>query len=218
MPDLQALNTESWDHRLDSRAHTYQLRGRFKFAHDRLLKHQPKHWLDIGTGNGFLPRVARASLGDVRITGTDFVQNALDAAHDALDTAVLADLDAKGLPCEDNSFDFVTCLEVIEHLIFPEHALSEIARVLKPGGRVVITVPNIQHVEYLFQLLRGKMPGPAADARHMSIFTHRYLDKLFRQAGMRMTVRAGVDASPEWFSKISPCYLCKTIAVEGEKK
>jgi ubiquinone/menaquinone biosynthesis C-methylase UbiE len=217
MPDLQALNTESWDDRLEARAHTYQLRGRFKFAYDRLLKHQPKHWLDIGTGNGYLPQVARPHLKNVHITGTDFAENALAQAS-GLDKAVLNDIDRNGLPFGNASFDFITCLEVIEHLIFPENALSEFARVLKPSGRVVITAPNLQHVEYLFQLIRGKMPGPAADSRHMSIFTHRHLSKLMRTSGLNVTLHSGTDASPEWFSKLSPRYLCKTIAVEGEKK
>ncbi len=218
MPDLQALNSESWDNRLEARAETYQLRGRFKFAYERLVEHQPKRWLDVGTGNGFLPRVVRPALTDVHITGSDFAQNALDAAQDALDEAVLTDLDKKGLPLEDSSYDFITCLEVIEHVIFPEFAIQELARVLKPGGHVVITVPNIQHVEYLVQLLRGKMPGPAADARHMSIFTHSHLAKLMRATGLQVTLHSGVDASPEWFAKLSPNFLCKTIAVEGMKR
>ncbi|MBK6766627.1 MAG: class I SAM-dependent methyltransferase [bacterium] len=217
MPDLKALNSQSWDDRLEARAHTYQLRGRFKFAHEQLVLYQPKKWLDIGTGNGFLPQVTRDKLSGVHITGTDFAENALGHAQ-GLDHKVHNDIDRDGLPFAAASFDFVTCLEVLEHLVFPEHALLEITRVLMPGGKVALTVPNIQHVEYLGQLVRGKMPGPAADARHMSVFTHKFIVKLFHQAGMKVIHPGGVDASPEWFAKISPKYLCKTIAVVGEKR
>lgn len=217
MPDLKALNSQSWDDRLEARAHTYQLRGRFKFAHEHVVKHRPKKWLDIGTGNGFLPQVTRPKLDHVHITGTDFAENALERAQ-GLDVKVLNDIDKDGLPFANESFDFVTCLEVLEHLVFPEHALNEISRVLVSRGKVALTVPNIQHVEYLGQLVRGKMPGPAADSRHMSIFTHKFITKLFHQAGVNVIHPGGVDASPEWFAKISPKYLCKTIAVVGEKR
>lgn len=217
MPDLKTLNSQSWDNRLEARAHTYQLRGRFRFAHDHVVKHQPKKWLDIGTGNGFLPNATRGMLDDVHVTGTDFAENALAHAQ-GLDHKVHNDIDRDGLPFENASFDFVTCLEVLEHLVFPEHALNEISRVLMPGGKIALTVPNIQHVEYLGQLIRGKMPGPAADSRHMSVFTHKFIAKLFDQAGMKVIHPGGVDASPEWFAKISPKYLCKTIAVVGEKR
>lgn len=217
MPDLKTLNSQSWDDRLEARAHTYQLRGRFAFAHEHIVKHQPKKWLDIGTGNGFLPQATRAKLNGVHITGTDFAENAL-AHAEGLDDKVHNDIDKDGLPFASESFDFVTCLEVLEHLVFPEHALAEISRVLQPGGKLALTVPNIQHVEYLGQLVRGKVPGPAADMRHMKVFTHKFVAKLFDQAGMNVIHPGGVDASPEWFSKVSPKYLCKTIAVVGEKR
>jgi ubiquinone/menaquinone biosynthesis C-methylase UbiE len=217
-PSLKALNQQSWDDRLEARAHTYQLRGRFKFAYDRLVRHQPKKWLDIGTGNGFLPRVARPSLNGVHITGTDFAENALAAAAEALDAQQLNDLDAQGLPFADKSFDMITCLEVIEHLVFPEQALAEMHRVLQPGGHVLITVPNLQFIEYLGQLMRGKLPVPAADTRHMSVFTDRFLAHQLTRAGFTVTLHSGCDASPAWFAKLSPRYLCKTIAVEGKKQ
>ncbi|MCC6476830.1 class I SAM-dependent methyltransferase [bacterium] len=217
MPDLKQLNTQSWDDRLEARAHTYKLRGRFRFAHDQLVKHQPKKWLDIGTGNGFLPQATRAKLSGVHVTGTDFAENALEHAQ-GLDEKVHNDIDRDGLPFADASFDFVSCLEVLEHLVFPDNALKEISRVLKPQGKLALTVPNIQHVEYLFQLVRGKMPGPAADTRHMSVFTHKFMAKLFNQNGLHVILPSGVDASPEWLAKLSPKYLCKTIAVVGEKR
>ncbi|MDD5088318.1 MAG: methyltransferase domain-containing protein, partial [bacterium] len=181
------------------------------------LLHKPKRWLDIGTGNGFLPNAMRGRLSGVHIAGTDFAENALVAANDALDEKALNDLDQDDLPFAAESFDYVTCLEVIEHLIFPEHALAEIHRVLKPGGRAAITVPNIQFIEYLLQLARGKMPGPAADPRHMSVFTHRFLEKQLAAAGFRVTLHSGCDASPAWLGRLSPRFFSRTICVEAER-
>lgn len=215
--DLRELNRKSWDDRLEARAHTYQLRGRFRFAYDCLVNRQPHRWLDLGTGNGFLPAAARPALQDVRICGFDFADNALRAAE-ALDEAVVADIDQNGLPFSDGSFDFITCLEVLEHLVLPDEALSEMSRVLKPGGFLVITVPNIQFIEYLTGLWRGKMPGPAADKRHMSIYTHRFLARQLAEAGFRVTKHAGCDASPAWLAKLSPRYLSRVILIEARKR
>ncbi|RPH95277.1 class I SAM-dependent methyltransferase [candidate division KSB1 bacterium] len=218
MPQLKELNSQSWDDRLEARAHTYQLRGRFKFARERLVERRPRRWLDIGTGNGFLPKIARPLLGDVHITGTDFAPNALEAAGKALDEGIVNDIDREGLPFEDQSFDFVTCLEVLEHFVFPQNALREIHRVLRPQGYLILTVPNLQFIEYLGQLIRGKMPGPASDPRHMSVFTHRFLDKMLKECNFNMTVRSGCEASPEWLAHVSPRYFCRTIAVEAQKQ
>jgi len=55
-------------------------------------------------------------------------------------------LDAE-LPFGDQSFDYVTCLEGLEHIENPQQAMREFARVLKPGGHLFVSVPNILNIE-----------------------------------------------------------------------
>lgn len=51
------------------------------------------------------------------------------------------------LPFCDQSFEYVTCLEGLEHIENPQQAMREFARVLKPGGHLIVSVPNILNVE-----------------------------------------------------------------------
>jgi len=51
------------------------------------------------------------------------------------------------LPYADESFDFITCVEGLEHIENPQQAVREFARVLRAGGQLVVTVPNILNIE-----------------------------------------------------------------------
>jgi ubiquinone/menaquinone biosynthesis C-methylase UbiE len=51
------------------------------------------------------------------------------------------------LPFADRSFDYVTCLEGLEHIENPQQAIREFARVLRPGGKVIVSIPNILNIE-----------------------------------------------------------------------
>src|SRR5256884_9814721 len=64
-------------------------------------------------------------------------------------------LDAE-LPFSDRSFDYITCLEGLEHIENPQQAMREFARVLKPGGHLIVSVPNILNVE---ERLKWLVPG-----------------------------------------------------------
>ena len=69
----------------------------------------------------------------------------------------------------DNSVDVLLCLDVIEHLVYSdqEMAIEEFARVLKPGGRALITVPNLAHLaSRITFLFVGKLTRTSSVDRH----------------------------------------------------
>lgn len=107
----------------------------------------------------------------------------------------------EGLPYADASFDVVLALAVIEHVIDPFHALDEIARVTKPGGTFVMTVPNIAYLKHVVDLLRGRLPLTGAhrrdmpgmreagwDGHHFHYFTKSSLGDLLRHTGFEPEV------------------------------
>ena len=60
------------------------------------------------------------------------------------------------LPFENETFDFISSLEIIEHLISPVNMLKEAWRVLKPGGKILITTPNVTRIGSVLKLLIGR--------------------------------------------------------------
>lgn len=73
--------------------------------------------------------------------------------------AVQCDIEKDVWPFPDGTFDAIVCTEVLEHLLFdPLFAVSEMCRVLKPGGGVLITVPNTCSDECLLWLLNDMQP------------------------------------------------------------
>jgi SAM-dependent methyltransferase len=66
------------------------------------------------------------------------------------------------LPIQGASFDVVVCTEVIEHLLWPQSLLRELARVLNRGGHLIVSVPNMNSASYRLAWLFGRMPSCAA--------------------------------------------------------
>ncbi len=102
-----------------------------------------KKVLDIGCGEC----VILEKIGVDRAVGLDLSREALKKARSRLPRAKLVLGDAQKLPFTDNSFDAAVCSEVIEHNPEPGKILKEAARVTKPGGKVVVTVPNERNIE-----------------------------------------------------------------------
>lgn len=98
--------------------------------------------LDVGTSTGTNLRMLR-DIGFSEVEGLDFSIEAIRyCAEKGLGTVRQGDICA--MPFEDSVFDLVLATDIIEHVEDDDRAVSEIARVLKPGGTVLVTVPAFQ--------------------------------------------------------------------------
>ncbi len=103
------------------------------------------------------------------------------------------------LPFEDASFDAALCLEGVEHLVNPTAFIAELSRVIRSGGHIVLSTPNVMNFySRLHFLLTGAfyqfnpaavpelVPGEAADRGHIFPLSYFQLSYLFGQHGMRV--------------------------------
>ena len=118
------------------------------------------------------------------------------------------------LPFADETFDLVWCTEVIEHVVNPAFTLGEINRVLKPGGKLLLSTPNSAF--WVFRMFRpfGKGPAEMQNDDHKQFFGYEDLRRLLPSATQygffpyliyKRTLRSG-------FSLLSP-----TIVVENKR-
>ena len=144
--------------------------------------------LDVGCGEGYLLRKAarRASLA----LGMDVDESRLRASRDGPADSCrpgqspieLAVADGQRLPFADASFDRIICTETLEHVADAQLALRELARVLRPGGRLAISVPHSLCEAILRRLIRGYLEFPGG---HRHIFTPRTLTRALARAGLQ---------------------------------
>jgi len=92
----------------------------------------------------------------------------------------MAQAEGERLPFADSSFDLVLLIEVIEHTWRPEAVIAEIARILVPQGRLILTTPNypIKQAYDWMNHLRGARVSPADDPTHFSPFSLRSIRRL----------------------------------------
>ncbi|OGN49548.1 MAG: hypothetical protein A2352_05625 [Caulobacterales bacterium RIFOXYB1_FULL_67_16] len=111
-----------------------------------------------------------------------------------------ADVENEGLPFAEDSLDVVTACEILEHFdAFPVKLSTEIRRVLKPGGHLCITVPNVCSIAHILKLIAQKniYMRYRADAtgRHKHEYTLSQLRDYVDYLGMEV-VKIGVMPSP----------------------
>jgi ubiquinone/menaquinone biosynthesis C-methylase UbiE len=163
---------------------------------------QPQtHWrmLDVATGAGhtaltFAPFVAHVIASD--LTGQMAAKAAELARQRGLTNVETRLADAEALPFENNSFDLVTCRIALHHFPNPRQAISEFARVLKPGGVLGftdnVTLPDKQAAGYYnaYEKLR--------DPSHNWVYPLVRLQAMFEAAGLKVEATRQVSKEMEF--------------------
>lgn len=98
--------------------------------------------LDYGCGTGFLLKHIQEISPDITYYGADISTEGIKRAKKSLKkvTFILLDNDSK-IPLKDDSIDFITCLDVIEHVYDVKPLLNEFRRILKPKGKLLVSTP-----------------------------------------------------------------------------
>jgi SAM-dependent methyltransferase len=138
--------------------------------------------LDAGCGEGVLVSEYADRL---EITGVD--------ANYASDRVTHGSVTA--LPFPDATFDRALCLDVLEHLAFEDQprALGELHRVLKPSAELLVSVPNLAHLQSRVQFaLRGRLIRTASELKHPGDRPAGEYVELGRRAGFTLLRRAGI--------------------------
>lgn len=145
---------------------------------EAIMKKQIGKWgakgryLDVGCGTGLILRHLPEGS-----TGIDLNPRHLARAKAYVPSASLMIGDAEHIPFPDNSFDTIICTEVLEHLVHPEQALSEIFRVLLPGGRLIGSTPR----HALLWRFRFLSSTHYHNEPFHNEFTHGELESLFQK-------------------------------------
>jgi SAM-dependent methyltransferase len=166
--------------------------------------------LEVGSGGGHVLRMfPRARLTALDVSGVylDLARENL-AGYDV--RFIKGEVDKLDLPAA--SFDRILCSEVLEHTVDPEAILATLARLLRPDGVAVITIPNDPAIARLKQWLRRTPAGLwlrdriewGGDAYHLHQWTPDAFERLLRR-WFRVTQRkaAPFDALP-----IRACFRC----------
>ncbi|MCR4338417.1 MAG: class I SAM-dependent methyltransferase [Gemmatimonadaceae bacterium] len=138
--------------------------------------------LDIGAREGGLRKYLPE---DVKYQGIDITP---EFASEAVMTRDISE----GIPFPDGSYDFVFCIEVLEHVPNPFAAFGEINRVLRDGGVLIVSVPNPYHLkEIVWNLFRT----PDRQG-HIYSWTRQAMTKLGEMNGFRIDAYAGTYLHP----------------------
>lgn len=145
-----------------------------------------KKLLDIGCGMGVIAKELEKK--GFEVCGMDMSSVAVGRAKENGINAIVHDVDEGGIPFENDQYDVVWAGDVVEHVFDPINLLEEMQRVVKRGGKILITIPNDMNLHQRLSIfLTGKSPQSGIyrmlkQCKHHTVFSIELLEHMLRSA------------------------------------
>jgi SAM-dependent methyltransferase len=173
-----------------------------------LLPHLPERAddvLEIGCGRGLTGALIQERLG-CRVTGVELHPGIAAEARGRLSSVIVGDIESLAV---DGRYDAIVASELIEHVADPDAVLLKLKALLAPGGRIVLSVPNVGHYSIVEDLLAGRwdyVPIGLLCVTHLRFFTRRTLEDTAARLGFACTIHPQSGELPERFSALPPIF------------
>lgn len=152
-----------------------------------LIDPRGRRVLDVGCGSGATGRALKEQ-GALEVFGIELDPAAARRASEVLDRVLAGDVTQIALDFAEGYFDLILCLDVLEHLPYPEDALRRLVPLLSSEGRFVVSLPNMRYAGSLKKLIwEADWPRETSgvfDGTHLRWFTAKSARRLFCDAGL----------------------------------
>lgn len=183
--------------------------------------------LDVGCGDGQLLYTLRSRAKE--LFGLELARNRAEAARSQLAkvgaTATIVEGNIEqGVDFADGHFDLVVCADTLQFVLDLWSAMTEMSRLLTPGGALIVTVPNVASLRRRLGLLWGRLPATSAgdqgfavgpgglwDEGTLHYFTFATLERLFKKSGILPVRRLGygrLGRPRNWWPALSSDGAC----------
>ena len=153
-----------------------------------LLPEHARRVLEIGCGAGANIAWLRSIRNVQYAAGVELVPDAARRAAAVLDAIVVGNVESLELPFQLHSFDLILALYVLEHLVDPWTVVRRLHQLLRPGGAIIASIPNVGHYSIAIPLaLRGRWDYAyegILDRTHLRFFVERTAVELMRSSGL----------------------------------
>ncbi len=143
--------------------------------------------LELGTGPGTVTRILHSK--GCKVTGVEMDPETLATCAPFCERTLQANLEDPNwaVSLAGDSFDAIICADVLEHLRDPRPLLNQLHSFLKPGGSVLMSLPNASHLTIVASLLGGRFPyqkNGLLDNTHLKFYGREDLESLLRECGL----------------------------------
>jgi 2-polyprenyl-3-methyl-5-hydroxy-6-metoxy-1,4-benzoquinol methylase len=172
----------------------------------KFLPPNPRRLIDVGCGDGLFGAAVKRRYPECETWGVELMANAAQKAALLNDRVIQTPFEsANELP--EAYFDVVTMNDVLEHMPWPEPALAMAKRILRPGGRLVLSLPNVQYLLNVLDLVKRNeweyQDSGILDRTHFRFYTAKSAARLLERNGYHVETITGINAMrPKWYYRI----------------